>query len=194
MNGLLQTLALSLLHALWELALLGLLAWGGLGLLRHRGAAAQYGLACVFLLAMLLAPVCTFVLLDAGGTELVAGVLQAPVLEASGAAAGPRSALAALAPWVAWGWMAGSALMLLRLQTLATGHTGVRPVVVDTYAAMLDAGISRPGCRCRTDRYPPGAFSARARRAPAATPSPRATACAGRCAFVRGRTAAGRCR
>ncbi len=34
------------------------------------------------------------------------------------------------------------ALMLLRLQTLASGHTGVRPVVVDTYAAMLDAGIT----------------------------------------------------
>ena len=34
------------------------------------------------------------------------------------------------------------ALMLLRLQTLATGHTGVRPVVVDTYVAMLNAGIT----------------------------------------------------
>jgi histidine ammonia-lyase len=34
------------------------------------------------------------------------------------------------------------ALMLLRLQTLATGHTGVRPVVVQTYAAMLNAGIT----------------------------------------------------
>ncbi|MFD5215849.1 histidine ammonia-lyase [Microbacterium sp. NPDC058345] len=34
------------------------------------------------------------------------------------------------------------ALQLLRLQTLASGHTGVRPVVVDTYAAMLDAGIT----------------------------------------------------
>ncbi|MFT4052033.1 MAG: histidine ammonia-lyase [Microbacterium sp.] len=34
------------------------------------------------------------------------------------------------------------ALMLLRMQTLATGHTGVRPVVVDTYAAMLNAGIT----------------------------------------------------
>lgn len=34
------------------------------------------------------------------------------------------------------------ALMLLRLQTLATGHTGVRPVVVETYAAMLNAGIT----------------------------------------------------
>ncbi|MET2010094.1 histidine ammonia-lyase [Microbacterium chocolatum] len=34
------------------------------------------------------------------------------------------------------------ALQLLRLQTLATGHTGVRPVVAETYAAMLNAGIT----------------------------------------------------
>ena len=34
------------------------------------------------------------------------------------------------------------ALQLLRLQTLASGHTGVRPEVVDTYAAMLNAGIT----------------------------------------------------
>ncbi|CAI9386974.1 histidine ammonia-lyase [Microbacterium sp. T2.11-28] len=34
------------------------------------------------------------------------------------------------------------ALMLLRLQTLASGHTGVRPVVVETYTQMLDAGIT----------------------------------------------------
>ncbi len=34
------------------------------------------------------------------------------------------------------------ALMLLRLQTLATGRTGVRPVVVETYAGLLNAGIT----------------------------------------------------
>ncbi|GAA4486787.1 histidine ammonia-lyase [Microbacterium panaciterrae] len=34
------------------------------------------------------------------------------------------------------------ALQLLRLQTLASGHTGVRPAVVETYAAMLNAGIT----------------------------------------------------
>lgn len=34
------------------------------------------------------------------------------------------------------------ALMLLRLQTLATGRTGVRPVVAETYAAILNAGIT----------------------------------------------------
>ncbi|MDQ4213845.1 histidine ammonia-lyase [Microbacterium capsulatum] len=34
------------------------------------------------------------------------------------------------------------ALQLLRLQTLASGHTGVRTQVVETYAAMLNAGIT----------------------------------------------------
>ena len=34
------------------------------------------------------------------------------------------------------------ALMLLRLQTLTTGRTGVRPVVAETYAAILNAGIT----------------------------------------------------
>ncbi|GAA5149677.1 histidine ammonia-lyase [Microbacterium pseudoresistens] len=34
------------------------------------------------------------------------------------------------------------ALQLLRLQTLASGRTGVRPVVVRTYADMLNAGIT----------------------------------------------------
>jgi histidine ammonia-lyase len=34
------------------------------------------------------------------------------------------------------------ALMLLRLKTLASGHTGARPVVAETMAAVLNAGIT----------------------------------------------------
>ena len=34
------------------------------------------------------------------------------------------------------------ALMLLRLQTLMSGSTGIRPIVAETYAAMLNAGIT----------------------------------------------------
>jgi histidine ammonia-lyase len=34
------------------------------------------------------------------------------------------------------------ALMLLRLSTLLTGHTGVRPIIAETYAAVLNAGIT----------------------------------------------------
>lgn len=32
--------------------------------------------------------------------------------------------------------------MFLRLKTLASGHTGVRPLVVETMAAILNAGIT----------------------------------------------------
>ena len=38
------------------------------------------------------------------------------------------------------------ALQLLRLQTLATGHTGVRPVVVETYAGDAQRRASRRSC------------------------------------------------
>ncbi|MGV8875869.1 MAG: histidine ammonia-lyase [Rhodoglobus sp.] len=34
------------------------------------------------------------------------------------------------------------ATMLLRLSTMATGHTGVRPIVAHSYAALLNAGIT----------------------------------------------------
>ena len=34
------------------------------------------------------------------------------------------------------------ALVLMRLKTLASGHTGVRPVVAETMAALLNAGIT----------------------------------------------------
>src|ERR1700738_2814226 len=34
------------------------------------------------------------------------------------------------------------ALMLLRLKTLASGHTGVRPVVAETMAALLNSGVT----------------------------------------------------
>ncbi|MBO0841158.1 MAG: aromatic amino acid lyase, partial [Sciscionella sp.] len=36
------------------------------------------------------------------------------------------------------------ALMLLRLRTLASGHTGVQPSTVDTLARMLNAGLTPP--------------------------------------------------
>ena len=45
------------------------------------------------------------------------------------------------------------ALMLLRLSTLCTGRTGVRPVVVETYAAVLNAGIT-PVCLLYTSPSP----------------------------------------
>ncbi|MCC5946815.1 MAG: histidine ammonia-lyase [Nitriliruptoraceae bacterium] len=36
------------------------------------------------------------------------------------------------------------AMMLLRLRTLASGHTGVRPIVADTFVGLLNAGLTPP--------------------------------------------------
>ena len=44
------------------------------------------------------------------------------------------------------------AMMLLRLSTLATGRTGVRPEVAQTYAAMLSAGLTPVVLRVRQPR------------------------------------------
>ncbi len=41
------------------------------------------------------------------------------------------------------------AMMLLRLATLATGRTGVRPLIATGYAAMLNAGCHPGGARVR---------------------------------------------
>src|SRR4051812_32654718 len=52
------------------------------------------------------------------------------------------------------------AMMLLRLRTLATGRTGVRPVIAERMADLLNAGITPPlrgvgSPRCRVAPPPP---------------------------------------
>lgn len=88
------------------------------------------------------------------------------------------------------------ALMLLRLNTLVTGRTGVRPVVAETYAAILNAGITpvvheygslgcsgdlSPLAHCALTLMAEGQVRVRARATgedPHATPIPAATALA----------------
>ena len=58
------------------------------------------------------------------------------------------------------------ALMLLRLSTLATGHTGVRLETAEAYASMLNAGLTPDRARVRQPRLlrrprPAGALRAR---------------------------------
>ena len=58
------------------------------------------------------------------------------------------------------------ALMLLRLSTLATGRTGVRPEVAELMAGLLSAGITPGGARVRLARLlrrPRAALALRAR-------------------------------
>ncbi|MBI4912590.1 MAG: M48 family metalloprotease [Acidobacteria bacterium] len=119
-----RTLALALLHFLWQGALLALLARAGLWLLRRRSPQARYALACAFMALMALAPVATYRVVDLGwkqNAEIAPARSPADVRTApsealpapAGAPAG--SPLAPLMPWALGAWAVGVAFLSLRL-------------------------------------------------------------------------------
>ncbi len=121
-SPLLLRLGLTVGHALWEGAVLGLLAWLGLALLRRSTPQARYACACMGLLAMVAAPVVTFLLLSPEpGVAPFLGQVQVEISDA------PHSGLQSwlqrvdlpgllrqVSPWLAWAWITGAGLMTLR--------------------------------------------------------------------------------
>lgn len=110
-------LAQALLHSLWQDAILALLAWLVLATMSRRNAAARHAIGMLFLLAMVLAPLTTFIRLLAAATAK--GRMPAATHAWSTVAASPLLPPAAsvfTAPvWVPWLWVAGVLLMLLRM-------------------------------------------------------------------------------
>ncbi|MEO8000253.1 MAG: M56 family metallopeptidase, partial [Arenimonas sp.] len=110
-------LAQTLLHSLWQIAVLGLLAAMLLGLLHRRSAALKHFVGMSFLMMMMAAPVQTFLLLmaenaNAGTTAHTEGVLPLllPVMLNLPLVTSSTSGL--VLPWL---WCAGVLFMLLRL-------------------------------------------------------------------------------
>ena len=112
-----SALALSLLHSLWQLALLGLLANLSFMAMRQASASARHVVGMAWLVAMALAPVATFVLCWRPPS------LQ-PMSDASSqydAAGGPLPALPDIAPGASWLlvclaqiWLVGVVVMVAR--------------------------------------------------------------------------------
>ena len=111
--------ACALLHSLWEVALLALLAWLSLALLRGASASARHAVGMAWLVAMAAAPVITFALywhaptlVDAGGQG------AAPLNFGDGDLDTPLLIVNARSSWqlvcVAQLWLLGVALMLVR--------------------------------------------------------------------------------
>jgi bla regulator protein blaR1 len=114
-NPHLTALGLALVHALWEVAVLGLLARAGLWFLRRREAALRYRFALAVLFAMVAAPVLTFFL---GGPGPDMGWIAAQPVEAVPGGAGVHAGARLLAlglPLLALAWTLGAGLMLLRM-------------------------------------------------------------------------------
>ena len=111
-----QALAWTLLHFLWQGALLGALAWAGLTALTRRSASARYLWASAVLGLMALAPVLTFLLLlrSGGAPAPEAGLLPSPA-EALPLWVRVQLQLRPWLPALTFGWLAGASLFGLRL-------------------------------------------------------------------------------
>ncbi|WP_243324226.1 M56 family metallopeptidase [Geothrix sp. SG200] len=126
-----QRLAWTLVHFLWQGALLGLLAWAAFTWTRRRSPQVRYLLGCAFLLACLGSAATTFTLLaspSAPVTTPASGPLPAPyapvptVGSASAPDVAPAQSLARpwqtylqpYLPWVAAAWALGVLLLSLR--------------------------------------------------------------------------------
>lgn len=110
-------LAMTLLHSLWQDALIGLLAAASLALLDRRSAALRHALGMTFLVAMALVPLLTFLAMvggqpDAGAALPIPGS-GTPVLITIRTLPGAPGVMAP--DWLGWLWAAGVALMLVRL-------------------------------------------------------------------------------
>lgn len=113
-----SAIALSLLHSVWQIAALAVLAASSLTLLERRSAALRHTIGMAWLLSMALAPIATLVWLlrhpmqmaatlsaDSGGSAMHADTL--PSLTAAAAASAPS--------WLPLLWGAGVLAMLVRL-------------------------------------------------------------------------------
>jgi D-alanyl-D-alanine endopeptidase (penicillin-binding protein 7) len=120
-NPVVLALGVTVFHALWEVALLGLAAWAGLFLLRRRGAETRYAFACAGLGAMVAVPAFTILHFlapfgEAPRPTLVDGSIRALLeFREGGALAALLGGLRSLTPWLALGWILGTMLKLARL-------------------------------------------------------------------------------
>lgn len=113
-----QALGWSLLHFLWQGALLGALTWGLLALLRGASAKTRYAVACAALFLMVAAPLFTFLHLSAQAPATGGEVVRLVVEEGAEAPVSlglrTRMALNPLLPWLLAAWALGVVLLSLR--------------------------------------------------------------------------------
>ncbi len=117
-------MAWSLLHFLWQGALLGLSAWAGLSLVRRRGPRIRYALACAFLGTCLAAPIITYVALGPSSSPVAVhadfsdtfspSFTELPPAPRSAFAFPPAIRVQPALPWILGLWLAGVMLLSAR--------------------------------------------------------------------------------
>lgn len=135
---LVPALGLALLHFLWQGALVGLLAWLALALLRNARPQARYTVACLALLACVLLPAWSLVQLLSGTDTAPIAPLVLTAGDIAAAPADPANALrmlpapsTAALPWLVALWAAGVVTLALRM---ACGWLWVRRLCHEAHA------------------------------------------------------------
>ncbi|MBN8733648.1 MAG: M56 family metallopeptidase, partial [Acidobacteria bacterium] len=116
-NGQVETIGLTLLHFLWQGALVGALTAALLHTLRGRAAQVRYAVACAGLLTMALAPVATFAVLSTAGANISPEFVEGSSFKVTFVDASAPAA-AGGGGWMGYlvaGWFAGAVLLTLRL-------------------------------------------------------------------------------
>jgi beta-lactamase regulating signal transducer with metallopeptidase domain len=117
-----NALGWTLLHFLWQGALIAGLLAGALAVLRHAGSRVRYAASCAALLLMLVCAVATFLELRFSGTlpdhsaprQTIAGFpAQVHAMEA-GASTGAVTDIAGYLPALVWAWLAGVIALSIR--------------------------------------------------------------------------------
>lgn len=118
-------LGYALLHFIWQGAGIGLLCYGLLWSLRNAAATTRYAVALGGLISLALAPVLTWIYLIgqivpaesavASATPWATHTVAAAWESLQGASAADARGVAAVMPWVVCAWLAGVAVMSLRL-------------------------------------------------------------------------------
>jgi bla regulator protein blaR1 len=120
-SGIINTLGLTLLHFLWQGLVIALVYATGKRLLRDVGAESRYAWALATLILLALAPVISFLLLQASTTahtvQPASHGLHGTVTTSTVVAAteSTRLTLTAVLPWIVAFWVSGVLLMSLRL-------------------------------------------------------------------------------
>jgi beta-lactamase regulating signal transducer with metallopeptidase domain len=117
-----NALGWTLLHFLWQGALIAGLLTAALALLRHAGSRARYAASCAAMLLMLICAVATFLsfrfagtLPDHGAPPLVKAAISIPMRGIDvNASAGTGTDIAGYLPALVWAWLAGVVTFSMR--------------------------------------------------------------------------------
>lgn len=143
MNPLAQAISTALLQFVWQGVVVACSLWVALFLLRNRSANLRYVISCAALALLLILPAATAISLydsSFGGSTRPSGAAFTVTIRAvwSGSIETAPPWLTAIRPWIVWAWLAGVALLSLRLAWAGGQLAILRRLATPADAALVE--------------------------------------------------------